>query len=305
MMMYPNLSSTIRSPMASFGANLRREREMRGVPLEEISEATKISVRCLQALEAEQFSKLPGGIFTRSFIRAYAKYLGLDEDKVMAEFQVLAPPMEEADLSRLATPMTKEPRAKSRALLVALLLGVALLAGGYTFYSSFLRRAVGPAVKGASSGPVTSAPAQVSAPTQSSPGGAPSVTEKTTTPAGTEPGTAMAASTPGDLSKSTPASSAPATGASASPTDSGLTLQVAATEQSWIAVDVDGKTVMQGILKPNEIQSFKAKGFFDLRTGNAQGIILTLNGETLKPLGRHGEFKKVHLTQNDVKSPTP
>ena len=91
--------------MTSFGANLRREREMRGVPLDEIAAATKISVRCLQALEAEEFSKLPGGIFTRSFIRAYAKYLGLDEETVMAEFQVVAPPMEEADLSKL-TPST-------------------------------------------------------------------------------------------------------------------------------------------------------------------------------------------------------
>jgi hypothetical protein len=87
--------------------------------------------------------------------------------------------------------------------------------------------------------------------------------------------------------------------------ESGLTLQVAATEQTWVAVDTDGKTALQGILKPNEIQTFKAKDFFDLRTGNAQGIILTLNGETLKPLGRHGEFKKVHLTQSDLKNLTP
>ena len=51
--------------MGTFGANLRREREMRGVPLEEIAAATKISVRSLQALEAEEFSKLPGA-FSRA-----------------------------------------------------------------------------------------------------------------------------------------------------------------------------------------------------------------------------------------------
>ena len=51
--------------MATFGENLRREREMRGVTLEEISDATKIAVRTLAALEADDFSKLPGGIFTR------------------------------------------------------------------------------------------------------------------------------------------------------------------------------------------------------------------------------------------------
>src|SRR5579863_7951347 len=120
--------------MASFGANLRREREMRGVPLDEIAAATKISIRCLEALEAEEFSKLPGGIFTRSFIRAYAKYLGLDEEKVMGEFQAVAPPMEEADLRRLTPGKVKPPDGKSRASLIVPLIAVALLAGGYGIY---------------------------------------------------------------------------------------------------------------------------------------------------------------------------
>ena len=72
--------------MSPFGENLRREREMRGVSLEEISIATKISVRLLQAIESEDFAKLPGGIFTRSFIRSYSKYLGLDEESVLGEY---------------------------------------------------------------------------------------------------------------------------------------------------------------------------------------------------------------------------
>ena len=51
---------------------------------EEISSATKISLRFLEAIEREDFSKLPGGIFSRSFIRSYARYLGLDEERVLA-----------------------------------------------------------------------------------------------------------------------------------------------------------------------------------------------------------------------------
>ncbi len=62
----PNQSVNESTPMASFGENLRREREMRGVTLQEISAATKISGRFLQALEAEEFAKVPGGVFTRS-----------------------------------------------------------------------------------------------------------------------------------------------------------------------------------------------------------------------------------------------
>ena len=68
--------------MSAFGENLRREREMRGVSLEEISSATKISLRFLDAIEREDFAKLPGGIFSRSFVRSYARYLGLDEERV-------------------------------------------------------------------------------------------------------------------------------------------------------------------------------------------------------------------------------
>jgi hypothetical protein len=95
------------------------------------------------------------------------------------------------------------------------------------------------------------------------------------------------------------------TGANGAESGLALTLQVATTEQTWVAVDADGKTALQGVLKPNDIQTFKAKKSFDVMTGNAQGIILTLNGVTLKPLGGHGEVKKVHLTQNDLKNLNP
>src|SRR5262245_18593016 len=72
--------------MASFGDNLRSERELRGITLREISEATKISSRFLQALEQERIDVLPGGLFPRAFVRQYAKYLGLDAEKLVAEY---------------------------------------------------------------------------------------------------------------------------------------------------------------------------------------------------------------------------
>jgi cytoskeleton protein RodZ len=72
--------------MASFGENLRRERELRGVELREMADATKISIRFLNALEQDRVDVLPGGIFPRAFVRQYAKYLGLDPDRLVAEF---------------------------------------------------------------------------------------------------------------------------------------------------------------------------------------------------------------------------
>jgi cytoskeleton protein RodZ len=84
-----------------------------------------------------------------------------------------------------------------------------------------------------------------------------------------------------------------------------MTLQVAATERSWVAVDADGKMVLQRVLAPGEFETLQAKETFDVTTGNALGVVLTLNGETLKPLGRRGEVKTVRLTANDARKTSP
>jgi len=75
--------------MASFGEKLRRERELRGVALQEIAATTKISARFLQALEQDRLEVLPGGLFPRAFVRQYAEHVGLDADRVVAEFVAL------------------------------------------------------------------------------------------------------------------------------------------------------------------------------------------------------------------------
>lgn len=76
--------------VGSFGERLRREREMRGVSLDDIAEATKIGTRLLRALEEEHFELLPGGIFNKGFVRAYAKYLGLNEDEAVTDYLAAA-----------------------------------------------------------------------------------------------------------------------------------------------------------------------------------------------------------------------
>jgi cytoskeleton protein RodZ len=80
---YPNEGKT---RAGSFGERLRREREMRGVSLDDIADATKIGTRLLRALEDEHFEQLPGGIFNKGFVRAYAKYLGLNEEEAVADY---------------------------------------------------------------------------------------------------------------------------------------------------------------------------------------------------------------------------
>ena len=72
--------------MPSFGEGLRRERELRGIELRDVAEATKISIRFLRALEADRMDVLPGGLFQRAFVRQYALYLGLDPERTVAEY---------------------------------------------------------------------------------------------------------------------------------------------------------------------------------------------------------------------------
>src|SRR5947199_9396607 len=72
--------------MGSFGERMKREREMRAITIEQIAESTKIGSRMLHALEHEDFAKLPGGIFNKGFVRAYAKYLGLDEEQAVTDY---------------------------------------------------------------------------------------------------------------------------------------------------------------------------------------------------------------------------
>src|SRR5574340_476964 len=72
--------------MADFGAELREARERRGISLRQIAAATKISVVALEALERNDISRLPGGIFSRAFVRSYATEVGLDPDEAIRKF---------------------------------------------------------------------------------------------------------------------------------------------------------------------------------------------------------------------------
>jgi cytoskeleton protein RodZ len=72
--------------MGEFGRTLRQERESRGIALDTITDATKISSRHLSALEEEKFEQLPGGVFNKGIVRGYARVVGLDEDAWVGRF---------------------------------------------------------------------------------------------------------------------------------------------------------------------------------------------------------------------------
>jgi len=98
--------------MASFGERLRKEREQRGITLDDIALTTKIGTRLLRALEEEKFDQLPGGIFNKGFIRAYARHVGIDEEQAIADYMSAAGgsgPSVTADAQDAAEPPERNP----------------------------------------------------------------------------------------------------------------------------------------------------------------------------------------------------
>jgi cytoskeletal protein RodZ len=125
----------------TFGERLKRERELREVTLDEITSATRIGSRFLEALENEDWEKLPGGVFNRGFVRAVARYLGLDEEAFLAEYDLahnsqVLPPSEQPE-QRIPSPPRWIPFVL---LLGALALLVLLFAGALYGWRYFRAR---------------------------------------------------------------------------------------------------------------------------------------------------------------------
>jgi cytoskeleton protein RodZ len=117
----------------NFGERLKREREMREVSIEELTKATRISARFLNALENEDWDKLPGGVFGHGFVRTVARYLGLDEEALLGEYDLARaeklPPASAKPEERIPSPPKWLP-ALAVILVLVLLTGV-FYAGRY------------------------------------------------------------------------------------------------------------------------------------------------------------------------------
>jgi cytoskeletal protein RodZ len=125
----------------NFGERLKRERELREVTLDEINSATRISNRFLEAMENEDWEKLPGGVFNRGFVRSVARYLGLDEEGLLAEYDMAHGAQEKAAPKREEVRIPSTPRwVPVAAVLGLLLLLVGCIAGGIYAWRYFAAR---------------------------------------------------------------------------------------------------------------------------------------------------------------------
>jgi cytoskeletal protein RodZ len=127
--------------MSDFGTTLREARERRGITLRQIADHTKISIASLEALERSDASRLPGGIFARSFVRSYADEVGLDPDATVEAFlDRFSDDARFAVISGTA-PVESEPQAPRLASTVLKLLVLGLVAIGIILYFTVIKNA--------------------------------------------------------------------------------------------------------------------------------------------------------------------
>jgi len=251
---------------ASFGERMRREREMRGVKLEEIAESTKIGKRNLVALEQERFDQLPGGIFNKGFVRAYAKYLGLDEEQAVNDFLAASANYDQpAALQPPPTSWVKPPvmpsddaiRRRNRFWVV---LAAILLVGGFIAWFYWKSR---PRISEDADQPQTTQAAIANnASAQADP---PVIT------------TGNRANLPGQPVANSSTTSVP--NAAQTPIRKGVfTVKIQAKETSWVNVVSDGEQVMNVVIPAGEERTIRARQELVLKTGNSGGITVVHNG---------------------------
>jgi cytoskeleton protein RodZ len=268
----------------TFGDNLKRERELRGVTLDEITAATRIATRFLQAIENEQWDQLPGGVFNRGFVRAVARYLGLDEENTVAEYVLAAGDRPGVPVWTGSPPAVTPEQPWLAWILVAVVVMVLATGGWFAVRRILVWRASRHA-------------AQIAAPSSEMPAA----------PSAIEP----ASSSPGPPLNSLPQSPALAGGAD-SPTgpvastqsaasDAPFELKVEADKSTRVTVDADSFRVFEGTIKAGEGHVFRARDNFEVSAGDAGALLLELNGKTLAPIGPRGREGKTTLTRESLK----
>jgi cytoskeletal protein RodZ len=258
--------------MTTLGERLRRERQQRGLTLSDAATQTRIAERYLAAIEAGDFSRLPGTFFTKSFVRQYAEFLGVGREEIEAELERIAgqvaPPLipgqeprkEGSDLPPIASyARAGGDRRFVRAL--ATLVGVVVVCA--TIYAVWLHRGQSGSLE-----PVARANPDASAEAAQP---VPAALEPAPAPAAEGVGTAAEVRGP-------------------------LWFQLVAEEATWVDITSGGQRLYQGILEPNQTKTLSGLERARLVVGNAGGLRIVSNGRPMGPIGARGQVRVVMLS---------
>lgn len=229
----------------TFGTWLRQQREIREIPLREIADVTKISLRYLEALEQDRFDVLPAPVFARGFLREYSKYVGLDPDEVVNSYLSADRGSAETEAVAASESTAESSSSSSRqpviAAVVALivLLGLIYAAAHFWPWSSEDRQ-----------------PPPMAAPLIAPPEPASEVTVEVPAIQEGEPELELA-----------PAPTAP------------IVMTMDFREDCWVEVEVDGERRLSELHVQGESMRLEAQEAIRLTLGNPAGVHLEVNGK--------------------------
>jgi cytoskeletal protein RodZ len=273
--------------MPTLGEELRRLRENRGLSLREVSDATHIGSRFLQAIESDNYSILPGGIFNRGFVRSFARYVGLDEEQALVLYnQQLEAQGGEAPRTTAPNWDGIEEEVNSPWGTIALIVIILLLlsAGVYTAYRWFKGEDATSQIVGSS--PVPALAASASPAASSSP-----------------ESTVSDSASPTPTVESSPTASPTVSPSPAPPLTGNLLVKIQIGEnQCWLKVKSDANPAAEGTLNPGDVREFSASEKMILSFGNAVGITATLNGRPMKLPLTKGVSSYVVLTKDNYQT---
>jgi len=254
----------------SFGHRLRHAREARNVSLREIAVATKISVAALEALERGDYGRLPGGIYGRAFVRAYAAQVGLDPDATLAEYTAELDRRARELASRRARPavtnddiefLARQQRAvRVLRVVVAVILIVAVAAVAWRMTRPDVESESLPVAASDVRLPPTPPPASPSA-------ALPAAEPPAAAPVEAEPSPAAALR---------------------------VSLQVSA--DCWLEVTVDGTVILSRLLTAGERHEWTAEHEVVLDVGDAGATSWSINGQPARAIGEAGQHRRVVVT---------
>lgn len=249
------------------GARLKAAREARRVSLRQIANTTKIAVPAFEAIERNEVRKLPGGIFGRSFVRAYAREVGLDPDETARDFF--------AQFPELAEPVDEPPEQTRDFGAIGVLLesgavraaAVALPLVALAVWLVFGRGAGSP---------------------------------RDATPLSAERIAAVSTEVPAptplrQVSDVVPAGGALPAGDLETPLVGALTLHVTAHRECWVSITADGRERLSRLMGIGEQEAVRAASELRVKIGDASAVSLRLNGEPIRPLGRTGQVVTLRL----------
>jgi len=282
---------------SGFGGRLRDARERRGVSLRQIANSTKISVGVLEALERNDISKLPGGIFGRAFVRSYAIEVGLDPESTIQDFIANFPkdsviaghPTSDRIEDRVAL---EGDRRTAGTFLWMIAISVPIVVG-LLYFATVGRQVPEPPPE-----PV----AVVEKPAVQEPPPAPVPVPEAPVSTTLDSASRAAAATPTVAAASSAAPARAATDAQPAATSGDqLTVVLTVKRPCWVSATVDGQRSIQRLLQAGERQTVTVRREMVLTAGDATAIALQFNGADARALGKAGQVVTARFNLTNYK----